>query len=296
MHKTFDGTKSARTFGLVFFQRYLIAFKQFLFANTLTKTHHNEQNPLFWPLGAVCGVVAYKLSTGRLLGDFHTRAGQAFMVLSDFRLSLLTLDSLFIFFATLMVLYTCYMGLCSPYRSARGSYQSKMVEFFWLVVMSGFCGVALLSSSNLISFYTAVEGLSLVTFFLLARHASRAGSKELFFKYFCFSSYSSVLLGGGFGMLYLLTQSLDFNTIKSTGFAANCGSILGDCLQVGATTFQQLLIVCSWLVILGFMFKLGSFPFHFIVPDLYEASSVLFLTFYNFVLKHFYLLSLILVL
>lgn len=170
----------------------------------------------------------------------------------------------------------------------------SIIEFGLLISLGVFFGCTALLSTNLMAFYASIEGLSLTTFFCIARHAARKGSKELFFKYFCFSSFASVLFITGSSTLYLVTQSIHFTTIKLVLFMHKQSLQSAHSSSINLEAEVQLLTLATCLIVISFLFKVGSFPFHFIVPDLYEASSVFFLMFYNFILKGFYLLLLIL--
>lgn len=215
--------------------------------------------------------------------------------ISDFSFSKLQVVSLicycFAFILLFWFLYTVYfnsdIGQAANLKTANPG-----VEFLTIVILGSCFGAASLLSSNFISFYVALEGLSLATFLSISRHSLRAGSKELFFKYFCFSSFSSVLLAAGISFLYLLTQSLEFAAIKLFLFFHKFSTYTFGVESVTSSFTQQLLIVSLWLILLSFLFKVGSYPFQFIVPDIYEASSLLFLLFYNFIIKVFYLLVL----
>lgn len=215
--------------------------------------------------------------------------------ISDFSFSKLQVVSLicycFAFILLFWFLYVIYFN-ASVNKATNLNISNSGLEFLTIVILGSCFGAASLLSSNFISFYVALEGLSLATFLSISRHSLRAGSKELFFKYFCFSSFSSVLLAAGISFLYLLTQSLEFAAIKLFLFFHKISMSTIGVEDVAASFTQQLLFVSLWLILLSFLFKVGSYPFQFIVPDIYEASSLLFLFFYNFIIKVFYLLVL----
>lgn len=206
--------------------------------------------------------------------------------------------SVYVIAAILVVLWITKASR-SKYRAGRSGRKISSAQrgFAALVLTGGGFASLALFSTNFISFYSALEGLSLVTFFCIARHTLRAGAKELFLKYFCFSSFTSVLLIAGLSLLYLVTQSLDFQTIKLMLFLhkqALHGNALGESNTLALAI--QLLTGAIWLVTTSFLFKLGAYPFHFLLPDIYEAGSIAFLSFYNFVLKvAYYLLLLMLI-
>lgn len=149
------------------------------------------------------------------------------------------------------------------------------------------------TSKNFITLYCGLEGLSLTTLFLLSRNFFKVGAKEVFLKYFCFSTFSSILFLSSISLLYSITFSLDFLVIRLTIFKSlltvyNAAPIF----YVLYHNFFILLTISAILMLFSFFFKVGIFPFHFIIPDLYNQTSTLFLIIYVFLLKPTYILTL----
>lgn len=150
----------------------------------------------------------------------------------------------------------------------------------------------IINAQNFIALYCGLEGLSLTTLFFLSRNFFKTGAKEVFLKYFCFSTFSSILLLSGISLIYSITFSLDFLVVRLTIFKNiltinNYTSIF----YLLYYNFFIILMISSSLLLLSFFFKIGAFPFHFILPDLYNQTSILFLIFYVFILKPIYILT-----
>lgn len=121
-------------------------------------------------------------------------------------------------------------------------------------------GMLLLDTSHLLSLYVCLEGLSLVSYGLIALGGT-IGNAEAAIKYYLFGSISSALFAYGVSVEYLLIHSIDFAFIK-------LGVLTGDFDFV--TTLYAILIVC---IVSAYLYKLALFPFHFILPDVYSGIS-----------------------
>jgi NADH-quinone oxidoreductase subunit N len=95
---------------------------------------------------------------------------------------------------------------------------------------------------------------------LLAAEGTR-GNAEASIKYYLFGSISSALFAYGISIEYLCIGSIDFTFIQF-------GVVTGDFEFV--TTLYSILTVC---IISAYLYKLALFPFHFILPDVYQGVS-----------------------
>ncbi|HVC09531.1 MAG TPA: proton-conducting transporter membrane subunit [Elusimicrobiota bacterium] len=120
------------------------------------------------------------------------------------------------------------------------------------LVLGSLLGLGLLAvSANLLMLFIGLELMSLPAYLLVAR--SRGGAQnsvEAAIKYF--------FVGGAAGGLYLLGLALYYFTQKTMAFAgaASLGAQAGVALMGSAA-----------------LFKVGAFPLHFWLPDVYEASD-----------------------
>ena len=114
------------------------------------------------------------------------------------------------------------------------------------------------NSCDFLTFYICVEMYSL-SFYVLA--ASRKNSEfccEAGVKYFVLGALSSGLLLSGISLLFISFGSFAFESIEKVYFISD-------------DTFARL---GSLFIFTSFLFKLGSFPFHYWVCDVYEGASV----------------------
>jgi NADH-quinone oxidoreductase subunit N len=169
------------------------------------------------------------------------------------------------------------------------------MPFVALTLFGCLFGIILLHCQDFITLYCSLEGLGLTTLFLLSRNYLRQGSKELFFKYFCFTSFSSLFLLLGISFFFFLTNTFDFLTIKLVIFNFKYSVLNSHIFQTSATllgTQYSLYFIATLFIIVSFCFKIGAFPFHFVVPELYEATSLPFLMYYSLIVKPLYMLVL----
>jgi NADH-quinone oxidoreductase subunit N len=128
-------------------------------------------------------------------------------------------------------------------------------------------GVYLLFLSNdFFSLYLAVELQSFVLYVLCA-YKRDAFSSEAGLKYFVLGAFSSGLLLFGVSLVYGFTGTTNFDDLYSL--------FLPDVFFM--ETHSGILIGLAFFSV-GFLFKLGVFPFHMWVPDVYEGAPTIVTT------------------
>ncbi len=146
-------------------------------------------------------------------------------------------------------------------------------EYSFLVVYS-FVGMCLfISSYNLISIYLAIELQSLCFYVLSSTRKNSEYSTEASLKYFILGAFSSGLLLFGFFILYATTGIMSFEQLNM--------------LLLYSFDFSErlLLIVAFMFILVSFLFKIGSAPFHVWLPDVYEGSPLSVTSFFAIVPK-----------
>lgn len=135
------------------------------------------------------------------------------------------------------------------------TFEFAILVFFYMI------GVYLLFLSNdFFSFYLSVELQSFVLYVLCA-YKRDAFSSEAGLKYFVLGAFSSGILLFGISMIYGFTGTTNFDDLYSLFLPSI--SILG---------FHSGLLIGVVFFSVGFLFKLGVFPFHTWVPDAYEGA------------------------
>ena len=131
-------------------------------------------------------------------------------------------------------------------------------EFEPLLLLSA-SGMAVLGAANdLITFFVALEVLSIALYVMsgIARRDRR--SQEAAVKYFVLGSVASAILLYGMALLYVATGTLDLPAI-------------GDAVSLFSTPYR-VVVVGMVLVTVGLGFKVALVPFHSWTPDVYEGA------------------------
>jgi NADH-quinone oxidoreductase subunit N len=131
--------------------------------------------------------------------------------------------------------------------------------FSALVLFSAAGLMFLLSATDLLLVFVALELVSLSSFILTGFERTNAKSNEGAMKYFLFGAFSSALMVYGISLY----------------FGATGGTKL---LATGAAPTPMLLLGLV-LILLGFAFKASLAPMHFWVPDAYEGAPTPVTTF-----------------
>jgi NADH:ubiquinone oxidoreductase subunit 2 (subunit N) len=132
--------------------------------------------------------------------------------------------------------------------------------YYAAVIM--FFGLGLVSAANITLFYICFEALSLLAYGLLAAPKT-VGATEATLKYYGFGLIVSACLGFGITALSieLISQNLNDITLYIPTTIDNISNI------------PFLLAFSIFLILVAFAHKLSLFPFHSVLPDIYEASS-----------------------
>lgn len=128
------------------------------------------------------------------------------------------------------------------------------------LLLGSVLGMTLLAQAqNLVTFFVAIETLSIPLYILCATNLRREQSLESGLKYLIVGSLGSATLLYGMAFLYGGTASTDFTGIAQ-GIAHN--GLLGD----------PLIGIGIALVAVGLAFKTSIAPFHQWTPDVYEGA------------------------
>ena len=180
--------------------------------------------------------------------------------------NLLIIDSfsvftkLFLSSVFMVVLFFCFQFVLFE---SLGSLELPILFGFSL-----FFSIVLLSSVDFFLMYLMVEALTFIVCILIATNYSSSFSLESAIKYFIVSSLASGFIIYGIFWIYAITKGTSF-----IGFKTFC---LYNSNNTNLIISLKLPIL---LMVLGFLIKLGSFPFSIWTPDVYEGSPV-FVVFY----------------
>jgi NADH-quinone oxidoreductase subunit N len=169
----------------------------------------------------------------------------------------LRLDDLAISISLIVVLTAAVAILLSVGEPA--AEQAGHGEYHALLLGSVLGMVLLAQAQNLVSFFVAIETLSIPLYILCATNMRRERSLESGLKYLIVGSLGSATLLYGMAFLYGGTGSTGFGGI-ATGIARH--GVLGD----------PLILIGIAMATVGLAFKTSIAPFHQWTPDVYEGA------------------------
>jgi NADH-quinone oxidoreductase subunit N len=127
---------------------------------------------------------------------------------------------------------------------------------YYALLMSSLLGMMfLISATNLIMLFLALELMSIPVYVLAGFRRGSLRSNEAALKYFLIGSFASGILLYGSSLLYGTTGSFALQDIAARFDPENALTLLG-----------------AGLVLIGLAFKIASVPFHQWAPDVYEGS------------------------
>jgi NADH-quinone oxidoreductase subunit N len=131
-------------------------------------------------------------------------------------------------------------------------------EFYILMLVSTIGMSLMVSSTDLIMLYLAIETTSIPMYILAGFFKQDDKSTEAGFKYLLFGAMTSAIMLYGFSLLFGFTGTTN---IANLAFAIQGGSIA-----------MVPLLGSLFLILVGFSFKISVVPFHFWAPDVYEGA------------------------
>ncbi len=144
--------------------------------------------------------------------------------------------------------------LSKDYLKNIGKYSN---EFYALILFSTSGMMILSSAKEFMSLFLGFEIMSISVYILSAFNRKSVKSTEAGIKYLILGGFSSAILLYGIALLYGASGSVYLTEIVSKFDPSN-----------------PLFLAGSALVLIGFIFKIGAFPLHQWVPDVYEGAPM----------------------
>lgn len=164
----------------------------------------------------------------------------------------------FCLFCKLIFLLTCGTAVLLS-RDYLARHSIDRPEYYALMLISTAGMMVMVSSPNLMVIFLGLEIMSLPLYVLAGFMRSNLKSVEASAKYFFMGAFASAFLLYGIALVYGGTGTTDLRQIfMSSGIAMSKNQLY---LMIGAA-----------MILIGFAFKIASFPFHMWVPDVYEGA------------------------
>ena len=136
----------------------------------------------------------------------------------------------------------------------------KIADFTSLKIFLLIGAYCMVSFGNMVMFFLGLEILSITLYILAGSDRNNIKSNESGMKYFLMGSFASGFILFGIALIYGATASFNLDEI-----------------QLAATQLQmpQWFMVGFVLMLVGLLFKIAAFPFHFWAPDVYQGAPLL---------------------
>lgn len=199
-----------------------------------------------WKTENILTLVNLLLVANLLAGFFFNFEGSLFNQMFHTN-KLIHLEKNLLNLATLIISLSSYNWLKA---------HSHVIEFYILMLSTVLGMFFMISGQNLLIFYLGLE-LSTIPLAAIANFdLAKRQSSEAAFKLIISSAFSSGLLLFGVSLVYGISGSLDFETIRH---------------QADITSLQLFAFI---LLLSGFAFKISVVPFHLWTADVYEGAPV----------------------
>ncbi|MBL4845150.1 MAG: NADH-quinone oxidoreductase subunit N [Planctomycetes bacterium] len=130
-------------------------------------------------------------------------------------------------------------------------------ELYGLLLFATSGMLAMTIANDMVTFFVAIETLSIAVYALTGVERRRARSAEGAMKYFVLGAFSAAFLLYGMSLLYGATGTMRLDVLAETAIKPSDLPMA----TVGGT-----------LILIGLLFKVGAVPFHAWVPDAYEGA------------------------
>jgi NADH-quinone oxidoreductase subunit N len=141
-------------------------------------------------------------------------------------------------------------------------------EFYALVLLAIAGMMMMVASVDFLTVFLGLELMSIPVYVLAGFDRRKLRSNESAMKYFLIGSFASALLLYGVALLYGVTGSTSFASLRA-GFDGN----------------SAMAVIGAGLVLVGFAFKISSVPFHQWTPDVYEGAPSVVTAFMSVTVK-----------
>jgi len=179
-------------------------------------------------------------------------------------------DNFAVAFSVITIVSTLLILLLSGGYFERIS--NHIAEYYAIILFSLAGIIVMVSFYNLTMLFIGIEIMSVSLYILAGIKKSDFASNEASLKYFLMGAFSTGFLLFGIALIYGASGSFNLETIRTWVVEHPHG-------------IDPMFYTGVLLIIVGLCFKVGAAPFHFWVPDVYEGSPTLVMSFMSTVVK-----------
>ena len=183
---------------------------------------------------------------------------------------MMQMDNFALAFSAITILGTLFIFLLTQDYFSKDS--ENIAEYFTLILFALAGIIIMVSYKNMSMLFIGLEIMSVCLYILAGIRKSDFSSNEASLKYFLMGAFSTGFLLFGITLIYGATGSFDLEVINQY--------LVGNYNAISPLFYPGLI-----LVMIGLCFKIGAAPFHFWVPDVYEGSPTLIMSFMSTVVK-----------
>ncbi len=158
---------------------------------------------------------------------------------------------------SLMLMLFALIGVVLSYGQDKK--EGLLAEIYSLILFSTAGMILMVSTTHLLFTFIALEIMSLAIYVLVAMRRSSRFSAEAGLKYFILGGLASALFLYGSALIFGATGSFELGRIEAT------------LISQGHPSF--IFYIGLGLVVAAMLFKVGAFPFHSWVPDVYQGAA-----------------------
>ena len=162
-------------------------------------------------------------------------------------------------FSAIILLATLVVLLLSALLAAENAMPAG--EFQFLIGSATAGGLVMVTAKDFVTLLVGIELLALPSIALVGLRSGDRRAISTAWTFFLTSVVSTAIALMGFALLYGLTGSLDFASVRDLGAGT------------AAPVPPGPLAVAVVLTLVGLLFKLGAVPFHAWIPDAYRGAS-----------------------
>lgn len=140
------------------------------------------------------------------------------------------------------------------------THSDKISDYTSLKIFLLIGAYCMVSFGNLVMFFLGLEILSITLYILAGSDRQNIKSNESGMKYFLMGSFASGFILFGIALIYGATATFDMNQII---------------LASSQLAMPKWFMVGFVLMLVGLLFKIAAFPFHFWAPDVYQGAPLL---------------------
>jgi NADH-quinone oxidoreductase subunit N len=195
-----------------------------------------------------------------------------------FMKAFLCLCVFFLFFVVQLEIWKNFYG------KAFNSKNRFDLNFMLVSSLAIFFLLSLINSYDLLSLFVALEGSTLCLYVLAGLRNKQRLSVEAGLKYFLTSAVFSCIFGFGAYLLYFITGSTNFSIIREV-ISHIVESTSSSSFLVSFYNLDYVLLFAVFLIIVVFLMKLASAPYHFWIGDVYQGAPLIVTAFFSTIVR-----------